>query len=223
MKEGAKIPIQITGGSLGQAGSCSNAEACLLVLAAGVALAPVGAIVGGVESAISADGTEVNIRGAKINQALIDMCMNEHMRERFYSRLADLKTFPAKILQAVGPEKSDEKPDYRSIRSDGIDTVSEITVQQLALSGFGVVQPDLSVFLGVQVRLISTVDNKELFSKRYTCVSKEYTFGEWAANDAQRFREEILRCYDVIAEKAVFDLFVDKTLLQKNLSWDKIR
>jgi hypothetical protein len=134
-KAGAKVPMQVVAGLLQNANSCSG-YFCLLLLATGVALTPVGAVVGGVESAVSADSAEVvNMREAKINQSLIEMRMNEHMRDRFFSRMADLKTFPAKILPEVGPEKDGQMPDYRSMKPNGIDTVTEITVQTLALNG----------------------------------------------------------------------------------------
>jgi hypothetical protein len=214
-KAGAIIPVQIAGGLLPGTNACSTSEFCLLVWASAFALTPVGAIVGGMEGAISADSAQmVNMREAKINQSLIDMRMNEHMRDQFFSRLADLQTFPAKILPVVGPEKDNQNPDYRSMKPNGIDTVSEITVQMLELNGLGVVRPNLNVYLLVQVRLISTVDNKELLSKSYTCLSKKYTFEEWAEHDAHKFQEEIGRCYDLIAENAVTDLFVNNTLLR---------
>lgn len=212
-KEGAKIPVQIAVGLL--QGNCGDGGFCLLVLATGVALTPVGAFVGGVEGAISPDNTEmVNSREVKIKQSLIDLRMNEHIRDRFSSRLSNLQMFPSKILLSICPSEDSQKPDYRCMKTKGIDTVSEISVQALSLNGIGVVRPYLSVYLRAQVRLISTVDNKVLISKRYTCLSKGQRFEEWATQDAHKFREEVDRCYDVIAENAVTDLFINNTLLR---------
>jgi hypothetical protein len=213
MKEGAKVPIQAAGG-LVQGCDGSAAEFCLLVLATGVALAPAGAIVGGLKSAVSPDQTEViNVSEAKINQTLADLHMNEHLRDRFASQLADLQTFTTKKVATTATEQDGQKPDYRSLRPTGVDTVSEVEVQTLSLSGLGVVQPNLSLYLYAQVRLISTVDNKNIISRHYSCWSKTSTFEEWASQDAQKFRAEIEHCYDTIAKNAVTDLFVNNTLL----------
>lgn len=213
--EGAKIPVQIAVGLLQGASNCGSGEFCLLVLATGVALTPVGAIVGGAESAVSAESpAEVSLRESRINESVIYMQMNEHMRDRFSSRLAGLQTFSSSTLPAGGPEKEGQKPDYHLLKSDGIDTVCELSVQRLALNGIGVVRPDLSVTLRVQVRLVSTMDNQELIATRFACLSKDHSFEDWALNDAQRFREEIARCYDVISENAVTELFTKDILLR---------
>ena len=212
MKEGAKVPIQVAG-ALVQGCGGSGGEFCLLVLATGVALAPAGAIVGGVQSLVSADHTEViNINEAKINQTLATVRMNEHLRDRFASQLTELQTFTTKKVSAAVAEQDGPNPDYRSLRPTGVDTVSEVEVKTLSLYGLGVVQPDLSLYLAAQVRLSSTVDNNQIISRHYSCWSKNSTFEEWAAHDAQKFREEIEHCYDTIAKNAVKDLFVNNTL-----------
>jgi len=152
------------------------------------------------------------VNEAKINQTLADLRMNEHVRDRLASQLTDLQTFTTTNVVSAAAEQDDQKPDYRSLRPTGADTVSEVAVKTLSLYGLGVVQPHLSLYLEAQVRLISTVDNNQIISRHYSCRSKISPFEEWAAHDAQKFREEIEHCYDTIAKNAVADLFVNNTL-----------
>jgi len=213
-KAGAMAPIQLASEAIKK---CNDPVCSILLSGVGLVFAPVGAIVGGVGGSITADSAEVvNMRETKVKLALIDLRMQEHIRDRFSSRLADLKTFPIKTLPDAGPAEDGQKIDYSPMKSKGIDTVSEIAVRSLALSGDGFVKPDLSVNLNAQVRLISTSDNRELFTKGYACSSREYEFKVWAENDARKFREEIERCYEDIAENAVKDLFVNDTLIPKS-------
>jgi len=183
---------------------------------AGLALAPVGALVGSVGGMITADSTEiVNKREIRIKDALAKLRMQENMRDQFLSRLADLKTFPFTTLPETGPAIEGEKPDYRQFKSSCISSVNEIDVKKLTLAGWGKVRPDLYVQLEVQVRLISTTDNAEIYCKVFTCSSKDDKFEVWAAQDAKKFREEIEACYHDVADWSVNDLYVNDSIILK--------
>lgn len=131
-KVGALVPLEI---SVEAMQGCASPY-CLLLPIAGLALSPVGAVVGSVGGTITADSVEiVNEREVRIKDVLAKLRMQENMSDQFLSRLTDLKTFPFAIMQEVGPTMLGEKPDYRQLRSNGISTVNEIDVQKLTLSG----------------------------------------------------------------------------------------
>lgn len=211
-KVGALFPIQI---SFMAMQGCSS-PGCLLLPLAGLALAPVGALVGGVGGTITADSAEiVNEREVRIKDALAKLRMQENMRDQVLSRLADLKIFPFKTMSDAGPTIEGEKPDYRQFKSSGISSVNEIDVKKLTLGGWGKVRPNLYVQLEVQVRLISTTDNAEIYCKEFTCSSKDDNFEAWAAQDAKKFREEIESCYNDVADWLVNDLYVNNSIIMK--------
>ncbi len=211
-KVGALFPIQL---SFVAMQGCSD-PGCLLLPLAGLALAPVGALVGGVGGMITANSAEiVNEREVRIKDALAKLRMQENMRDQFLSRLADLKIFPFATMTESGPTIEGEKPDYRQFKSSGISSVNEIDVKKLTLAGWGKVRPNLYVQLEVQVRLISTIDNTEIYCKVFTCSSKDDKFEVWAAQDAKKFREEIESCYNDVADWLVNDLYVNDSIIMK--------
>jgi hypothetical protein len=216
-KVGALVPIQI---SFEAMRGCSQSLGCLLLPLAGLALAPVGAVVGGVGGMVTADSPEmVSEREVRIKDALAKLRMQENMRDQFLSRLADLKIFSFTTMTEAGPAMEGEKPDYRQFKSSGISSVNEIDVKKLTLAGWGKVRPNLYVQLEVQVRLISTTDNTEIYCKVFTCSSKSDKFESWAAQDAKKFREEIESCYNDIADWSVNDLYVNDSIIMKEKTY----
>ena len=118
-------------------------------------------------------------------------------------------------MPETGPAVEGEKPDYSLFKSSGISSVNEIDVKKLTLAGWGKVRPDLYVQLEVQVRLISTTDNTEIYCKVFTCSSKDDKFEVWASQDAKKFQEEIEACYRDIADWSVNDLYVNDSIIMK--------
>lgn len=207
---GALIPIEIAFRATPV--SCSSAY-CLFIPAAGLALAPVGAVIGFVGGALTADPAErVAERSARINDALLQLRAQEKMREEFLEKLSEIKTFPFTVVDETGPSTVGEKPDYRRFQSSGIGSINEIDVTKIKLVGTGKVKPQLHVQLEVQSRLVSTADNAEIYCKVFTCSSEADVFEAWAAEDARKFREEIEACYHDITEWLVTDHYVHDSI-----------
>jgi len=199
-----------------------NDPYCLLLPVAGLVLAPVGAVVGGVSGMITADSPEmVSEREVSIRDALAKLRMQENMSDQFLSRFTNLKTFPFTIIHEAGPIIEGEKPDYRQFKSNGISTINEIDVKKLKLIGRGKVRPDLYVQLEVQARLISTTDNTEIYCKVFTCSSKDDKFEVWAAQGAKKFRDEIESCYNDVADWLVNDMYVNDSIMLTQKEPDK--
>ena len=210
-KEGAKAgglaPIEM---SYDAWQVCRTDIHCFALPFVGIALSPVGAVVGGVGGAITADSADkVTGHEIKVKNALANLPIQENMRDKFISRLSDLKTFPVTVIPDAGPAMEGEKPDYRQFKSRGIGSVNEIEVRNLELSGPGKVRPNLYVRLEVQVRLILLEDNSEKYCKVFMCSSQADEFENWAAEDAKKFREEIESCFNDVADWSVQDLYVN--------------
>lgn len=77
--------------------------------------------------------------------------------------------------------------------SQGVNTALEINVQSAILKGGDGVNPPLSLCIEARATVFRSSDGHELYScpVRYRGQSRQFT--EWAANDAQLFREEIQR------------------------------
>ncbi len=207
---GAMAPIELLSN-----GSCSGSLGCALLPVVAVMLMPVGAVVGGVGGAITADTAEaVSERETKINEAMSTLRMQEHMRDRFSVRLMELKAFDAATVENGGPVAEGQNADYRQMKSTGIDTVNEIVVQKLTLKGEGKVHPDLAVQLSVKSRVVSAADNAEVYAGHYACSSNKDKFEVWAAQDARKLQDEIDRCYNDVAQQIVQDIYVNDTLLR---------
>ena len=140
--------------------------------------------------------------------------MQENMTRAFLSRWGNQVAFPYLAVPNSGPAKLGEKPDYRALQANGIHTVNEIEVRKLALAGQGWVRPDLKIILEVQVRLISTADNAQIYCRVYSCSSKDGKFETWAAQEGKTFREEIDACYHDVADWSVTDLYANDTIIQ---------
>lgn len=209
---GAMAPFEMMSGGM----SGCNSPGCVLLPAVLIALVPVGATIGAVGGAITAESAEkVNERQAKIDEAVASLRMQDNLRDRLSARVTDLKTFPVTMSREGGPSLDGQKPDYRRLKSEGIDTVNEVAVRKLSLlSRKGKVKPELAVQLTAQVRLVSTADDAELYSQGYSCESATDKFEAWAAAEARKFRDEIDRCYNDIAGHAVKDLYINDTLLR---------
>ncbi|MBI5971301.1 MAG: hypothetical protein HY884_09135, partial [Deltaproteobacteria bacterium] len=74
------------------------------------------------------------------------------------------------------------------------------------------IQPDLSMYMKLKVRLVNAADNKELFSRAFSYRGKEHKFAEWAADGAGLFKTEIDGAYSKLSEEARKDIYMMNTL-----------
>lgn len=191
----------------GDSGGSSGAGAVM------IALIPVGAVVGGVAGAIMADSAEaVNQREAVLKKVLADLKVQETMRDRFIKTTQERTVFRFTRLEDEGPAAEGTIPDYRPLSEKGIKTVQEITVRQFGLRGEGQIQPDLSMYMILQARLVNSATNEELSNKTFTYQGEKHKFADWAANDARLFTEEFDRCYQKLAEDVMREIYVFNNL-----------
>ncbi len=183
------------------------------VLAVGIALTPIGALVGGIYGAVTAESLE-KVRAAEsaLSNAFLELGTQESLRDRLLHAAGERgRHLPS--LADSGPTSSDETVDYRSFAKD-VDTILEVSVTRIAFSGSTGINPPLGLTVGARIRLIRTADGIELYALpgrhnyRLEYRSEPRKLNEWAVNDAQLFREELDRAYRSLAEQIVFVLFL---------------
>ena len=85
-------------------------------------------------------------------------------------------------------------------------TALEIQVRSAALKGKGTVNASLALCVEAQATLFRAEDGAELYSCPVHYRSEERQFTQWAAHDAQLFRQELQRCYQDVGASIVDQL-----------------
>ena len=210
---GVKIPIKIMKGT----GECAiHFAPCAVMTVLTVPFIPVGALVGSIGGAITADSAEdVNAREATLRKALASLNMQQALRKQVLKTTTKLTTFPIELASDNRVVMAGADSNYHPLRAEGFDTVHEVAISRLTLTGSGRVNPNLAIRLHSSARLISTADNSVLFSREYECGSKQHKFESWAADNAKKFNEEINRCYVDLSSRMVRDMYINNTLLKR--------
>lgn len=202
-------------GALGgvKAGASAGAEVTTGGDGRAILLAPFTAAVGGVAGAIMADSAkDVNEREAIIKKAIAELKTQETIRDSFLKTVQEKTKFQFVLEEGHGPITDGELPDYRDMKEKGITTIHEITVKQFGLKGEGKINPDLSLYMILQARLVNLINNAELFKNTFAYEGEKHKFAEWSANDAQLFRQEFDRCYQNLAENMMQGIYILNTI-----------
>ena len=93
-----------------------------------------------------------------------------------------------------------------------IDTVLEIHVLTAALKDGGGINSRLSLWVDARATLLRAGDGQEIYSCPVQYRSKARKFTDWAAKDAQLFRDELARCHRQTSQ-AVVDQLVSRRLI----------
>jgi hypothetical protein len=182
-----------------------------LVGALGIALSPVFAAGGAIYGAIEGETTKT-IRKTEetLNHCVAAFRAQEVMQERVLSLVRERSRCTFVVPDQCGPNVLDEETSYDSLVQKGVDTVLEISVRKFGLwREKDAIDPPLSLFMTVSIRLIRVKDNAALSSQTFRYESEEkQKFTKWAKNDAQPFKEELDRCFKSLAQRIVVELFI---------------
>ncbi len=180
--------------------------------AAGVALSPVFAAGGAIYGAIEGETTKT-IRKTEetLNHCLTDLRPQEVMKERVLALARARSRYTFVVPDQCGPNVLDEETTYSTLKEKGLDTVFEISLREFGLwRKKDAMDPPLSLFVAVSIRLIRVKDDTVLSTDRLTYKSDEQRkFTKWAKNNGQPFREELDRCFGDLAERIVTELFIN--------------
>jgi hypothetical protein len=172
--------------------------------------APIFAGIRAVDGAATARSVEEVDRAEQgLRAAFAGIRIAEVVRDRAGSYLEARTGRPAAILPGDGPGTATDLPDGAEPAAANVQTVLEVSVPAVGLRDVGptVGNPDFQFAMVVRVRVTDAVTGRELFRGRLPHVGAVTKFGDWGADDARRFREEIRRAADAVAWEIVDDLF----------------
>lgn len=216
MGKGAGMATGAAGGALitiglgVEAGAISivNPLVSLFCVAAGVALAPAGAVVGGVWGA--AEGVSPEKRKAAretLDAACMGVKFQEMMRDCVIQVVREQTHRPLIVLGEGSPTADGEQVSYRNLGAKAIDTVLEVSVLKFGLEGKGI-NPPLALTMTERTRLIRAADGKVLYDHRLTYSGAKRKFVDWSTDNAQPLREELERCCRHLAERIIEEAFL---------------
>jgi len=178
----------------------------------GIVLSPVAAMGGAIYGAIEGE-TQKTIKEKEeiLSNYLSGLRVQEMMLEKFFSLTRKMHRFTFVQMEQCGPKVLDEEIRYESLKEKDVDTVFEISIREFGLwREKEAINPPLSLFITVSVRLIRVKDSEVLSVRTFRYESKEKRkFTKWVENGAQPFREELDRCFGILAEMIVADLFIN--------------
>src|SRR6185503_7350061 len=98
------------------------------------------------------------------------------------------------------------QPVHNSFIGSSGGIVLEIHVQRAALSGGEGINPKLALTVEAQATLLRSRDGRQVYTCSAKYRSQRRTFTEWAAHDAQHFRNELQKCYGTLSAAIVEEL-----------------
>jgi hypothetical protein len=210
MTKGKAAGVGALAGFLGSIqGGASSGNAVGFAL--GIALSPVFAAGGAIYGAIEGETAEA-IRKTEetLDHSLTTLRGQEVVQKQVLSLARERTRCTFVVPAQSGPNALDEETKYDSLKGKDIDTVLEISVRKFGLWGEKrAMNPPLSLFMTVSIRLIRVEDDTVLSSRTFRYESEEkQKFTKWIKNNAQPFREELDRCFKSLAERIVTELFI---------------
>ena len=198
----ALYPFSVLGGT------CSGRDCgFVVVVILGVLLgaATVGAVTGAVVGAVTAESAaKVHDAEAALTHALAELKIQETLRDRLVTLARDDTRLALVPGGDVGPTDSDLAVDYRPLAAQGMDTLLEVSVIRLGLTGDRRDNPLLALSMTTRIRLIRSGDGAELYREELDHRSGSRKFVEWAANDAKAFREALDAAYTDVSGAIVW-------------------
>lgn len=146
---------------------------------------------------------------ATARELIASQGLQDDLRDRVVaiSRLQTPHTLT--VLADQGPTAVDERPGYRSLSQEGIQTVLEVVVESVTLNcddQWSTPSP-LRMEVIVRIRLVRTVDDERIYLNWVTYKGeKEQTLEEWISNP-ESLRHELNSATDDIVKKTVEEIF----------------
>lgn len=176
-----------------------------------IPLIAVGAAVGAIAGASSAEpAVKVEEREATAaSQVVAAQTIQDDFRDRVTGVGREQTPHTFTVLADRGPSAAGDRPDYRPLSQEGIQTVLEVGVEGVTLEGSGrTIDLPLWLVMTVNTRLVRTVDNAEIYANSLTYTGeKGRTLAEWVGTP-EGFRDELHRAYAILAEKTVEEVFL---------------
>ena len=174
--------------------------------AGAVLIAPFTILAGALRGASAAEPIEtVEEAETALKRALADFKIQETMRDRILETAQQKTPHRFTVLTNQGPTAIDEEVSYRSLASQGIESIVEVSLREIQMEGLF---SPVALTMNARVKLIRLMDGTVTYSRLYFSQSERRNYSEWADDDAQLFREALDRGYQGLIEKIVDDLFL---------------
>ena len=178
-----------------------------LVFGLGVAAAggTIGALGGTVYGAVTAEsGSKVGAAQAELKSALIQADVQTMLRDKVLEMVRDRSPLNFVAVDDEDRHANGQPIDYQALASTGVDTVLEVSVPRIGLAGESGINPPISLLMNARARLVRTADGIEMYADKFDYRGDGASkFLEWAADEAQMFRQEIERGTRTLAEDIV--------------------
>jgi hypothetical protein len=188
-------------------GSCSGSGcelAAVIGLGVLVGAAALEAVTGAVVGAVTAESAaKVRAAEAGLQHALAELKVQETQRDRLLTVARDETRLDLVPGGDLGPTDPDVDVDYQPLAAQGIDTILEVSVTRLGLTGDQGLNPPLALSMTTRIRLIRSGDGAELYREELSHRSGSRKFVEWAANDARAFHESMDAAYTDVSREIV--------------------
>lgn len=179
-----------------------------LGFAIGIALVPVVALGGAIYGAVVAESAEAVAEAeAALQKALAEAKIQEALPDRVYLVARDQTRNPVILLGESGPTARTEGLRHPPSAEAAPDTFLEVSVTALRFVGNGI-NPPLALMMNVETRLVPAEDRGTHYEAALEYRSRTRKFTEWAADNAQPFREELERAIHSLAERIVEEAFL---------------
>jgi hypothetical protein len=141
-----------------------------------------------------------------IDPALAALVNEKPLHRRLLER-AQAEAYHAVVsVNDRGPASLRKRVRYKTLTSQGIDTVLDVTVPRVDVT------PDNALVLTAHVRLIRVTGNEALDTNTYTFETAPQTVWQWTANGGEGLRAALVNGYEGIADEIADDLFSSSPL-----------
>lgn len=202
-----------------QSGAALGALTGLLAAAqgreVGALLSPLLILGGAIHGGATAESTkEIHELEVELKSVVAESKTQQAIRDRLMEVAREQTSHRFMLFTEQGPTSPYENVSYPPLETEGIDTILEMSVLTVGLTGQGDRDVPLAFFVTARTRLIRVMDEAEFHTRTWTYTSGTRQLTEWAAENAQPFREEMDRACQNLAEMIVRELLFSSPSLQ---------
>ena len=117
----------------------------------------------------------------------------------------DLSAYTIKHLSPSAPGTT---PAYDDFSKQGFDTIVEVQIIEAGFRGGSGAKPSVRFYLNVHIRLLSTNNQKELYTRDFQFLSRELPFPEWFSDGSKELISVFKHAVMTLAERIVDELFL---------------
>lgn len=183
---------------------CAGAYIVLIPVVVVVA-ATIGTVTGAVQAVPVDRARQIE---AQLNLALAKGGQQEALRSEVVKAAAQ-SGIPDVTEITAGTATIGEDFDYRKLSNVAVDTVLEVGLVRIGLTGRGGDDPQLALGVHAAARLVDVKTNAELYRNyAFIHITSPRNFSEWSANEALLLKREIDRAYESLGRSIVDEVFL---------------